>query len=364
MARGTTYSEEEDFSICRAYVSVSTDPIIGADQKGGNFWQRVFEVFKIKHCEVYPDKPYNAARTKESIMARWKRPIACDCKDMDNIRKATEIPSGFNEMQYRDLLSAKFADTHNKRKFSHWSQLEYLQVELKPLFAQGLKATEAVPPEVQGLMRTVAEQIDGEDGSAVVVPSTEEDGDAPALVRPIGAKKAKKRLAEERREEYAKKNKVNEPASSGGGGGGFVSTLVTNVSNAIDRIGSQVAAKANGAVFLTMSKLALDLNKRDEAERYFLLAQQTFDLPNVSSCCLLYFSLHSSLITYVCFLSSSASSPTGDTPPSGHTDTRVSPPCICFSSYNREDPIPCCRSCHSRTAFTSHLSARPQRTCV
>lgn len=322
MARGSTYTEEEDFSICRAYVSVTTDPIVGAEQKGGNFWTRIFEVFKAKHQEHYPDKPYHVSRTRESIMSRWKRPISIDCKEMDHLRKSTEKPSGFNELQYRDLLSSKFAELHNNKRFVFWKQLEYLQEALPPLFAQGLSPVDALPPEVVGLLSSVASQIDNESGTAM---DTVKVGH---VARPIGTKRAKK-LAEEERmrsakegsgggggggsDESNKRPKITPPEVNNGNGNGFALNLAETVSNAIDRIGAKVASKANGAVYLTMAKLALDLNKREEAEHYFALAQQQFALPPVRLSMLSSFPYEgSSCLTSFFFFLSSICAPVGE----------------------------------------------------
>ena len=48
------WTEEEDEALCKAFVNVTTDPIVGNQQKGDVFWQRVqkkmYEV--IEHAEV------------------------------------------------------------------------------------------------------------------------------------------------------------------------------------------------------------------------------------------------------------------------------------------------------------------------
>ena len=37
------FTDEEDLFICKAHVSCSTDPIVGAEQKGEKFWKSVHE---------------------------------------------------------------------------------------------------------------------------------------------------------------------------------------------------------------------------------------------------------------------------------------------------------------------------------
>ena len=45
------YTREEDELICKAFVSVTTDPVKGASQKGSTFWQAVHRKFYLPFDE-------------------------------------------------------------------------------------------------------------------------------------------------------------------------------------------------------------------------------------------------------------------------------------------------------------------------
>lgn len=43
--RGRAYTSTEDVSICQSWISVTQDPLIGTDQSGTQFWDRVYATF-------------------------------------------------------------------------------------------------------------------------------------------------------------------------------------------------------------------------------------------------------------------------------------------------------------------------------
>ena len=68
------YSEDEDYLIAVAFVSVTVDPIRGVGQKSENFWSRVHEKFcMLQKSELGSD---SYTRNKESIEQRWKKRIS------------------------------------------------------------------------------------------------------------------------------------------------------------------------------------------------------------------------------------------------------------------------------------------------
>ena len=43
VAKRRVFTEDEDISICKAWVNISEDPVVGADQKKDQFWARVHQ---------------------------------------------------------------------------------------------------------------------------------------------------------------------------------------------------------------------------------------------------------------------------------------------------------------------------------
>ena len=62
--RTKNFHWKEDEIICSAWLNVSKDPIVGANQSRSSFWGRVHAFFE-KH------KKTTAVRTESSIMHRW-----------------------------------------------------------------------------------------------------------------------------------------------------------------------------------------------------------------------------------------------------------------------------------------------------
>ena len=43
--RGRAYTSVEDAAICQSWISITQDPLIGSDQSGTQFWDRVYATF-------------------------------------------------------------------------------------------------------------------------------------------------------------------------------------------------------------------------------------------------------------------------------------------------------------------------------
>ena len=62
--RSAAYNQDEDILLCRVYIEISEDPIIGINQTSDRLWSRIEEAFnreRLEHWEI---------RTKRSIQAR------------------------------------------------------------------------------------------------------------------------------------------------------------------------------------------------------------------------------------------------------------------------------------------------------
>jgi hypothetical protein len=61
--RGSNYSQEEDIQLCNSYISIGNDSIIGTDQSGKKFWERI-----TAHYHAFRDFPSD--RTSNSLEHR------------------------------------------------------------------------------------------------------------------------------------------------------------------------------------------------------------------------------------------------------------------------------------------------------
>ena len=68
------FTDEEDIYLCKAWVSCSTDPVIGAEQKGEKFWKNVHD----KMYSLYNEEAEVAMQTKrpwDSIRNRFQKTL-------------------------------------------------------------------------------------------------------------------------------------------------------------------------------------------------------------------------------------------------------------------------------------------------
>lgn len=62
--RGSGFTKEEDAVICSAFLNVSKDLIIGANQSQGSYYKRMHDFFN-EH------KPEGSVRSQLAIQSRW-----------------------------------------------------------------------------------------------------------------------------------------------------------------------------------------------------------------------------------------------------------------------------------------------------
>ena len=88
MSRASNYSRDEDKLLCRVYMEISQDPIIGIYQSSDQFWTRVAEA-------------YNNGKSPDSEM-RSTRSIQCR---IQVIEKATrKMLACIRQIEYYSLL--------------------------------------------------------------------------------------------------------------------------------------------------------------------------------------------------------------------------------------------------------------------
>ena len=214
MPRTNKFSSKEDEWIARAWAKATLDPIVGNNQKGKEFWQKIFEWFVQLHERETPTVPFDAdKRTPLSLKTRWRKHIAPECREMDAIRKRNPIASGENDERHAARCAQCYKDLHNNKDFRFPTVLQYL--EDVPTFCAGNSTGNdaGLPPELQELMDAAAAAApsagaaaeNGQDGDADnTTPSSRTSRSSVAietvtlpLARPMGMKQAKKRLYED-----------------------------------------------------------------------------------------------------------------------------------------------------------------------
>lgn len=187
------YSIEEDEALCRAYMNVSQDPIKGANQSSGDFWNTVQEKYDILVASVAQKRSEGkgsgndsgdsvernepicyASRTASSLSNRWTKVIAIDCRKFNRFYKAAKTPekSGWAEDDYIKQATVDWIHAHKdgkKFRFVHCWKILKTMPQFDPNFQEDTE-----------VKRTVNE-ITSCQGSS--------------LSRPVGAKKAKRSAA-------------------------------------------------------------------------------------------------------------------------------------------------------------------------
>jgi hypothetical protein len=115
--RQANFSQDEDFMLCCAYVSVSVDPIVGVGQKSEAFWTRVLEKYLLlteKHLSDYgAELP---VRNSASLQQRWKKKIAYQMQLWNKFyRRIKSVKhSGWNEDNYVEEASKLYQEEVGK----------------------------------------------------------------------------------------------------------------------------------------------------------------------------------------------------------------------------------------------------------
>jgi hypothetical protein len=85
--RTGAYTDKEDLMLCDAWLHIGTDPINGAEQKGGQFWRRIFLYFH-EHRKFKPDN-FESDRNDVSLSNWWSFiQLECNkfCDALENVK--------------------------------------------------------------------------------------------------------------------------------------------------------------------------------------------------------------------------------------------------------------------------------------
>jgi hypothetical protein len=88
-SRTANYSKEEDISLCRSWIAISQDGIIGVSQKGKDFWQRILDD---SGADLAPSRTWRSVQTRFQLISR-----------------EAQIFTGLNEVVFKLLPSGQDA---------------------------------------------------------------------------------------------------------------------------------------------------------------------------------------------------------------------------------------------------------------
>jgi hypothetical protein len=97
--RTSAYTDKEDLMLCDAWLFVGTDPISGAEQKGGTFWRWIFMYFH-EHRKFKPGN-FESDRNEVSLSKRWGFiQLECNhfCGALENVKKRKQSGHGVSEL--------------------------------------------------------------------------------------------------------------------------------------------------------------------------------------------------------------------------------------------------------------------------
>jgi hypothetical protein len=97
--RTSAYTDKEDLKLCDAWLHIGTDPINGAEQKGGQFWRRVFLYFH-EHRKFKPNN-FESNHNDVSLLKRWSFiQLECYkfCGALENMKNHKQSGHSVNEL--------------------------------------------------------------------------------------------------------------------------------------------------------------------------------------------------------------------------------------------------------------------------
>ena len=170
------FTDEEDEYLCKAYVSCSTDPILGAEQKGEKFWKAVHE----KTYLLYNEEAEVAIQSKrpwDSLRNRFQKTIQPRVQKFNAYYKQAvqQNESGWTKEMYIEAAK-KIWETMEGRPYNHGvcTRILHQMPKFNPMI----------------------EDDEEDDGKPAANPVGQVMGDK--MERPMGTKQAKKQKLMER----------------------------------------------------------------------------------------------------------------------------------------------------------------------
>ncbi|KAH7857718.1 hypothetical protein Vadar_015836 [Vaccinium darrowii] len=211
-SRGKSFTPEQDEAICRAYLCITEDPIIGNSQPRSQFWQRVLQ--------QYQEKTNDVQRTEASIKARWQNIQKCCNKFRGCLRSIEALnQSGMTHQNEYDMAKQTYYEDTGKY-FSGmdgcWAILEHA-IKWQDITPSGRKVKTPEPPQIpEGMsfpFSPEASQIPStyyESLDAETTPSSGGTGSVSSpRKRPGGKKLAKEKKAKSKVQEVENARHIN-----------------------------------------------------------------------------------------------------------------------------------------------------------
>ena len=169
---GGHFTEEEDIYICKAWVSCTTDPIVGAQQKGEKFFKSVHEKMYLLYNEGAEVAIQNT-RAWDSIRNRFQKTIAPSVQKFNAYYKQAveKNESGWTKEMYMETAMNVWARMEGKPfKFATCTRILHEVPKFNPMIDDGEEEEGDKKPAANPVGKVMGDTID----------------------RPIGNKKAKK----------------------------------------------------------------------------------------------------------------------------------------------------------------------------
>jgi hypothetical protein len=169
------FTSEEDIFLCKAVVVVSTDPLVGNDQKGPVYWERVHGCFLSYIQNEAEVQIVGSYRTSTSLKNRFQRQIAKETKECNAVLRSNPIASRENDEKHLQRVSVAFFNRFRK----HFRFLKCLPwLNKMPIFNMDIRSPLAT---LQGDEKEPPSNV------AMATALT-------SLERPVGCKKAKREM--------------------------------------------------------------------------------------------------------------------------------------------------------------------------
>jgi hypothetical protein len=179
----TRFQPKEDELLIQSWLNVSTDSIVGNDQKGDSFWKRISEAYNDNRPKIFPE------RKSTALKGRWHKKINPSVqKFVGCYKQAVAVKkSGSSEA---DIVSAAcdiyYQDGHEK--FTFQSAWKLLRDQPKWLGGSSEPSAKRTKSSASGAYST---------SSNPPTPTSEYNPPSPTLLRrPIGQKAAKRKEKE------------------------------------------------------------------------------------------------------------------------------------------------------------------------
>ncbi|KAH7861821.1 hypothetical protein Vadar_031321 [Vaccinium darrowii] len=142
-SRGKSFTPEQDEAICRAYLCITEDPIIGNSQPRSQFWHRVLQ--------EYEGKTNDDQRSESSVKSRWQIIQKCCNKFRGCLRSVEALhQSGMTHQNEYDMAKQAYYEDTGKY-FSGmdgcWAILEHA-IKWQDITPSGRKGKNPEAPQI------------------------------------------------------------------------------------------------------------------------------------------------------------------------------------------------------------------------